>query len=85
MSNPEEFESRGNPWGYSRFAPTEFPDQGGPIARPYNPKFTDAPKPKSPGRPWRLMHQIKTVKAYSHKVVVDDDVMNRVRNNWIKE
>lgn len=69
MSNVKQFEERGDPWGHSRFAPTEYPDMGGPIERPYNPDFRDPPKPKPNPVDWRLKHRLRTVKGYTHQTI----------------
>lgn len=72
MTNAKQFEERGDPWGNpSRFEATEFPDQGGPIERPYDPNFRDTPPPPSNGRfkDWRQRHRLRTVRGYTHQTI----------------
>lgn len=70
MSNAKQFEERGDPWGRpSRFEPVEFPDEGGPIERPFNPNFRDAPKAQVQPVDWRQLHRLRTVRSYTHQTI----------------
>lgn len=86
MSNTSQFAERGDPWGRpSRFEPVEFHDEGGPIARPYNPRFRDPPKPKAKPVDWHVLHRLKTLRSYTHQTVDDPEARERVRSNWHKD